>query len=88
MGFWDCKVCKEKDKRIEDLRERLERLEYYLQPTQADPLPLAMEAQRILDGSLSNVIEIKEPSKDKLTEMQRIKLEEDKMLSGDEIVYE
>lgn len=86
--LFKCKVCAEKDKRIEELKTHIAFLEYYIQPTKADPLPYAMEAQRILEGGMAAIIEPLNPSRDKLKEMQRIKDEENKMLSGDEIIYE
>lgn len=86
--FFKCKVCNEKDQRIAELKERIAFLEYYIQPTKADPLPYAIEAQKILEGSMAPVIDLSKPSKDKLDEMRKIKMEEEKMLSGDEIIYE
>lgn len=86
--FFKCRVCLEKDKRITELKEHMIYLKALMPTTSADPLPYALEAQKILDGSMSEIIDITPPSKDKLKEMNYIKLEESKMLSGDEIVYE
>lgn len=86
--FFKCKVCAEKDQRIAELKKHIAFLEYYIQPTRSDPLPYAMEAQKILDGGMSPIIDINLPSNDYIKELQRIKKEEGQMLSGDEIIHE
>jgi hypothetical protein len=81
-----CSVCAEKDSRIEDLKEQIRHLRAQFSTNSIDPLPMQLEAQKILEGSLSNVVDIDAPSNSKLKELAVRKMEEHKMLSGDEIV--
>lgn len=87
--FFKCRVCTEKDLRIEELKAQAAFLKSLIPQTTPDILPLNLEAQKILEGSLSHVVDLETlPSSDKLKELQRIQTEAAKILSGDIIENE
>lgn len=72
--FFSCKVCSEKDKRIDDLKGLLK---IFTASTQADPEQTALEADALMSGH-QEVIEITSESEDAEEEA----LEADRIFSG------
>lgn len=78
--FGPCKICKEKDARIYDLKSQLETLrKLVFTPTSASSIPvLSLEADRILSGSDEST----SLTKAQIEEMNEIESERSRLLSG------
>lgn len=79
--FGRCKVCEQKDLRIEELKAQIDFLKVMLQPS-AMPTAVNIEANKILDGSSMPVIEVQSNID---LDQQRIELEREatRILTGD-----
>lgn len=84
--FFKCKVCLAKDEHINSLKEEVRSLRQSLGVTTHDMPLLNMEAQKILEGSLSTIVEFTEPTSDRQKEMLKAQREAEMILSGDEII--
>lgn len=84
--LFKCKACGCKDEHIASLKAEIAYLRVAFGVTTSDPTILNLEAQKMLDGALSPIIEIIEPSKDKHKEMLKVQREAEMIFSGAEII--
>lgn len=79
--FFKCRACKSKDEHIESLKQEIKFLrEQLVSPSTL--LPATVEANKIMDGAGDVVIDMPEYNDFQLDDMQKIKLEADRILTG------
>lgn len=79
--MFSCKRCQEKDAHIASLKEEIT----FLRGQISSPIPLVpatVEANKILDGAGGTIIDLPEYNDFQLDEMQKIKIEADRILTG------
>jgi len=78
--FGPCKICIEKEKRIEELKEEVEFLRAMLLPNSNGKI-VNLEANNILSGSQA-MIDIPEYGNDKIREQEEINREAERIMNG------